>query len=94
MCLALLLNVFSCVFDVWEALVLIPPGESMMAGVGLEWFGSLGSLEDEGTTIRPVESSARSLLRIVLSNSVPVHGWEFLSYLILWVGAVEGGGIE
>ena len=94
MCFALFLNVFPRVFDVWEDLILDPHGGSMMVGVGVGWFGSLGSLEDEGTSVRSVESSARSLLRIVLSISVPVHGWEFLSYLTLWVGAVEGGGIE
>ena len=83
MCFALFLNVFPCVFEVWEDLVLDPLRGSMMGGVGAGWSGSLESLEDEGTFIRSVESSARSLLKIVLSISVPIHGWVFLSYLTL-----------
>ena len=85
---------FLCVFDAWEDLVRDPLGGSMMAGVGAGWSGSLGSPEGEGSSVRSVESSTRSMLRIVLSISVPVHGWAFLSYLTLRVGAVEGGGKE
>ena len=83
MCFLLFLNVFPCVFDVWEDLVRDPLGGSTMAGVGAGWSWSLRSPDDEGSSVRYVESSARSMLRIVLSIRVAVYGWALLSYLTL-----------
>ena len=94
MCFLLFLNVFPCVFDVWEDLVRVPLEGSTKAGVGVGWSGGLGPWGEEGSSVGTVESSARSMLRFVLSISVTVHEWALLSYLTLWDGAVEGGGVE